>query len=184
MKKVFSLSCLFVLLSACALHSLDSVKEELASMVEADQRARHKLTNNTYEIDVLHTERLKKILAVHEWMTISTFGEKADSDAWLLAQHADHDPAFQESCLRILERLVPLGETSKRHYAYLYDRVALKSEGGKQKYGTQARIQGDQFELCPVEGSLRDVNERRREMGLETVEEYLKELKQFYKSDA
>jgi hypothetical protein len=180
MKKVFSLLCLFIGLSACTLHSVDNVKQELAFMVEVDQRARKKLTNNTYEIDVLHTERLKEILSIHEWIRISTFGEKADSDAWLLVQHADHDPAFQESCLHVLEKLVPLGETSKRNYAYLYDRVALKSEGGKQKYGTQARIQGDQFELCPVEGSLRDVNERRREMGLETIEEYLKGLKQFY----
>lgn len=180
MKKVFSLLSLFTVLSACTLHSVDSVKQELASMVEVDQRARNKLTNNTHAIDVLHTERLKKILAVHGWMTISTFGEKADSDAWLLVQHADHDPAFQESCLRTLERLVPLGETSKRNYAYLYDRVTLKFGGGKQKYGTQARIQGDQVELCPFQGSLRDVNERRREMGLETVEEYLNGLKQFY----
>lgn len=181
MKRVFGLFCLFIVLSACTSHSPDSVKEELASMVEVDQRARNKLTNDTHELDVLHTERLKEILAVHEWMTISRFGEKADSDAWLLVQHADHDPAFQENCLRILEKLVPLGETSKRNYAYLYDRVALKSEGSKQKYGTQAILQGDQFELCPFVDSLKDVNERRREMGLETVEEYLDRLKQFYK---
>src|SRR3989338_8051731 len=48
----------------------------------------------------------------------------------------DHDHSFQEHVLTKLTDLHEKGETNRRNYAYLYDRVALSSEkfGMKQKY--------------------------------------------------
>ena len=62
-------------------------------------------------------------------------GAAADA-AWLMAQHAIHDPEFQRECLGLLEAAVWQGEASPRNLAYLTDRV-LVHEGRPQRYGTQ-----------------------------------------------
>ncbi|TAD72001.1 MAG: hypothetical protein EAY70_13740, partial [Sphingomonadales bacterium] len=56
--------------------------------------------------------------------------------AWLLVQHADHDPAFQLEVLRLMEPLLAAKEVSPGNYAYLYDRITLKLTG-KQRFATQ-----------------------------------------------
>lgn len=173
-----------------SLDNIEVVKYHLATMASVDQEVRNlfiDLDNLTTrkiltEVDCFHTEHLKAILAIHGWIIISKFGKEADRQAWLLVQHTDHDPDFQKRCVLLLQQLLPCEETDKKNYAYLYDRVALKSQdfGLKQRYGTQAKIMGDQIELCPFEGSLEDLNHRRREMGLEPVEEYMATLKEIY----
>jgi hypothetical protein len=55
--------------------------------------------------------------------------------AWLLIQHADHDPAFQRACLELLGHAVHAGEADATYHAYLTDRVLLAE--GKQLYRTQ-----------------------------------------------
>jgi hypothetical protein len=50
---------------------------------------------------------------------------KRGQAAWLLVQHADHDPAFQRVCLELLGGAVRAGEADVRHHAYLTDRVLL-----------------------------------------------------------
>ncbi len=171
-----------------SLEDIDIVKQHLAAMVDVDKDARKLFIddiNNTKirklmkDVDHFHTDHLKAILAVHEWISISKFGKEADHQAWLLVQHADHDPEFQANCLSTLEKLWPLKETNSNNYAYLYDRVASKRDL-RQRYGTQALIKGDQLELLPFEGNLKDLNERRYEMGLDPIEEYLKTLKTVY----
>jgi hypothetical protein len=72
------------------------------------------------------------------WFDIPTFGEAADTSAWLIAQHNDRDPAFQQRVLAILEPLAASGGTSPSNYAYLHDRVAVNT-GRPQRYGTQGR---------------------------------------------
>lgn len=171
------------------LDDIDILKQHLVVMVDIDQDARKlfiddinniKIRQLMEKIDHFHTNHLKAILTVHEWISISKFGKEADHQAWLLVQHADHDPEFQANCLSTLEKLWPFKETDSKNYAYLYDRVAPKL-GLKQRYGTQAIIEGEQIELLPFEGSLVDLNERRHEMGLDPIEEYLETLKMTYK---
>lgn len=72
------------------------------------------------------------------WFDIATYGESADTAAWLIAQHNDRNPAFQQRVLAILEPLAASGGTNPANYAYLYDRVAVNT-GRPQRYGTQGR---------------------------------------------
>ncbi|MEM1201828.1 MAG: DUF6624 domain-containing protein [Acidobacteriota bacterium] len=136
----------------------DWVKRKLAHMVEVDQYMRtysrlpheHGYDDAQQEafrevfmtrwslIDAQHTETLKMLLSIHGWFTIGKFGEQADKDGWLLVQHADLDPDFQRRVLGMLEKLLPSGETRKRSYAYLYDRVAV-ADNRPQRFGTQGR---------------------------------------------
>jgi len=128
------------------------------------------------EVDQFNTGQIKKILNRHTWVYISKFGVSADTDRWLLVQHADHDLDFQENCLRKLESLVESGETRAQNYAYLYDRVAV-AESRPQRYGTQAKVVGERLELYPFEGETEDLEVRRREMGLSPLKIYLEQMR-------
>jgi len=89
-------------------------------------------------VDEANTRWLKGQVDQNGWFTVSKYGRDADMAALLLVQHADRDVAFQTDMLKILEPLVPAGETAKTNYAYLHDRVAVNS-GRPQRYGTQGR---------------------------------------------
>jgi hypothetical protein len=67
---------------------------------------------------------LKGDLRAHGWYVISTYGADADRAAWSIVQHANHDIAFQEEVLAMLEPLWRAGETKGQNYAYLYDQIA------------------------------------------------------------
>ena len=179
--------------SAGDLHNKECVKSMLSSMYQVDQELRKAFIQDRgnvealklmQEMDQFHTDIIKSILAIHEWMTISEFGIDADNQAWLLVQHADHDREFQEQVLTTLTDLYGKGETNPRNYAYLYDRVALASEkfGMKQKYGTQLSISEDgEFSLGLYDGTIQDLNACRQQVGLGLIEDYIEQIKIMYK---
>jgi hypothetical protein len=121
---------------------------------------------------------LKQVIADAGWPGISLAGEDGASAAWLLAQHADHDPAFQRRCLDLLAEAAARGEASWIHVAYLTDRVLL-AEGKPQEYGTQATGRDGQY----VARDLRDpvgVDERRAQVGLGPLAGYLAQMMERY----
>ncbi|HEY6816362.1 MAG TPA: DUF6624 domain-containing protein [Croceibacterium sp.] len=121
--------------------------------------------------DRANTEWLKGVVAEHGWPRISQVGEHASNQAWLLVQHADHDPVFQLDALRLMEPMIAEGEVSKQNYAYLYDRIMLKL-AGKQRYATQVRCQDDVRSPLPLEDEA-TVDQSRAAMGLPPVKEYI-----------
>lgn len=170
------------------------VKKILAEMDTIDQKVREEVIEEfgpdlishpevlqlMSSMDDFHTVKMKEILQQYGWITISQFGEIADDQAWLLVQHSG-DLFFQEGCLFVLGNLVDQGETSKKNYAYLYDRVAIQSPVlGKQRYGTQFNLINNKFMLFPYEGTMEELNQRRAEMGLNNEDEYLKDAKKAY----
>jgi hypothetical protein len=72
------------------------------------------------------------------WPPKSEVGEGASHFAWLLVQHADRDPDFQERVLVLMEPMVATGEADGQDFAYLFDRVAVAAHR-PQKFGTQGR---------------------------------------------
>jgi hypothetical protein len=178
------------------------VAAKLAHMVEVDQYMR-KYVSITFtrsysederkefwkqfgprfaRVDSKHTSDLKELLKIYPWFTISEFGAQTDQNAWLLVQHADLDPAFQKSVLKILTELYPKGETSPSNYAYLFDRVAASwhspSQRTLQRYGTQGKCVGPQkWEPLPIEDSQR-LDERRQSVGLGPESDYIKQVQQ------
>ena len=122
-------------------------------------------------LDGIATDWLKQVVEQQGWPTISEVGDAGASNAWLIAQHADHDPLFQLQVLRLMEPLVGKGEASGRNFAYLYDRVMLKL-AGRQRYGTQMQCPSGTFEPQPLEQP-DIVDEIRNEVGLEPIAEYI-----------
>jgi hypothetical protein len=168
----------------------EELRKELADRVKEDQDARKALIaagkmsdpdsmKKMEEIDKRNTAWLKGVIDKHGWPGKSLVGEAGAHDAWLLVQHADHDRPFQKRCLDLLKDAVRKGEASGKDLAYLTDRV-LVGEGKKQLYGTQFTTKDGEMVPSPIEDEA-NVDKRRKEVGLETLAEYTKTLREFYK---
>ncbi|OGN07089.1 MAG: hypothetical protein A2669_02280 [Candidatus Yanofskybacteria bacterium RIFCSPHIGHO2_01_FULL_48_25b] len=146
-------------------------------MYDADQNSiKRALANNgVYEDDnkalvASNTNRMREIVEKIRWPTISKVGESVSNMAWLLVQHADHDVEFQKMALELMKAVAP-GDVSKRNIAYLEDRVRVNADQ-PQLYGTQFSGETrETYEPKPIEDPER-VDERRKEMGMETLGEY------------
>jgi hypothetical protein len=97
-------------------------------------------------------------------------GEDGAAAAWLLAQHADHDPVRQRAFLDALRGAVNQGEAFPAHLAYLEDRVRVNA-GQPQLYGTQFTVTGGELGPHPIQDPKR-LEERRAEAGLEPFADY------------
>jgi hypothetical protein len=127
-----------------------------------------------HRVDAANTARLKEIVAERGWPGKSLVGREGALAAFLIAQHADADPAFQERCLELM-RAMPPGEVSPGDIAYLTDRVRVNT-GRKQLYGTQFWFEGGVFAPRPIEDP-DGLAERRAEAGLIPMEQYLEHMR-------
>ncbi len=154
----------------------NDMAQTLAAMRDKDQAVREKTMSEEVikemrSIDVANTQQLAHLLKVCGWPAKRGSDFRASDDIWLLAQHADHDPAFQRYVLALLEQAVHRGEARGKNLAYLTDRLAI-AEGKPQLYGTQLMIDGCKIELHPID-SREAVNKRRKKIkGMQTLEEY------------
>jgi uncharacterized protein DUF6624 len=138
-----------------------------------------KLTAKVRAIDEANTKWLTGVVEKHGWPTNSLVGKDGANAAWLLVQHADHDPKFQRRCLDLMAKL-PRDEMSQSNLAYLTDRVLL-AEGKKQLYGTQFTLIDGSWKPRPLENEA-DVDKRRAEAGLPPLAEYRKLIEREYGS--
>lgn len=148
------------------------LRAELLRRMERDQAARKAHDHAAAgRADADNLPWLKKVISEIGWPGRSVVGEDAANAAWLLAQHADSDPAFQRQCLDLLSVAASQGEATKAQVAYLTDRVLL-AEGKPQEFGTQVTGRSRQW----VPRSLRDpgsVDQRRAAMSLGPLAGYL-----------
>ncbi len=138
MKKIFLLSiAFFLVIQSSKPFTENEVKVMLKQMAEADQELRKRILDDVHETkrsldEVLHeyglpkldtdnTNKLKEIVTLHGWPTLSKFGQEACMNAWLLVQHSQ-DLNFQKECLALMKHL-PSNEIEKRWIVYLYDRI-------------------------------------------------------------
>jgi len=167
------------------------IKGEILQMYEADQAMRERAINNDgviesdedINLDRINTQKMKEIIERSGWPSISRFGKDTAKRAWLLVQHADHDIDFQECCLGLMKSL-SVEEVDVTDIAYLEDRIRV-NRGRPQLYGTQfyEKNKGDPSSYGPRQiEDLDRVDERRKSVGLESLEEYKQRLlKKYYK---
>lgn len=124
------------------------------------------------EMKKLHNrnaEILNEIIDTIGYPTIDKVGKEANEAAWLVIQHSIEKPDFMKKCVKLLENTVG-NKASTRNLAYLTDRIAVY-EGKTQLYGTQFDW-NENGELSPyLFDDLVKVNQRRKSIGLNTLEE-------------
>ena len=183
---------IFLLAAACAAPGpapdWEAIRAELARRVVADQELRLNTPTNEPEImdwflrleavDADNRAWLIGVVDAHGWPAISRVGAQGAHDAWLLAQHADGDPDFQERCLKLLRKAAASGEADGKDLAYLEDRVAV-ARGREQIYGTQVHVVDGVMVPRPIADPER-VDERRAAVGLGTLEQYAEQIREVY----
>ncbi|MES2619909.1 MAG: DUF6624 domain-containing protein, partial [Bacteroidota bacterium] len=160
--------------------------KELAEMANSDQLLRNNdglkvkvgcdsvFIPGFWVLDSIHNKPLKKIFNAHGFPDYDLVGKSGSFHFWLLVQHQDDDTTFQKQVLIALEEKVKQSKASKSNYAYLYDRVMMNTNR-EQLYGTQMREDKNTGKMHPARlKEPKQVDERRKEVGLEPLEDYLK----------
>lgn len=169
-----------------------ALRKELLERVERDQAIRNemirsgvthpdaKIEARMMEIDSANTARMKEIVKQYGWPGPELVGVDGTEAAFLLVQHAEHE--FQKQMLPLVEKAYREKKLQGQDYALLLDRV-LVAEGKPQIYGTQAKRFDQWKDKEPVFDPIEDeanVDKRRAEVGLFSMAEYRRLLKQIY----
>jgi hypothetical protein len=159
--------------------------DSLAKMVTVDQIAASVPTGKYKEMTKEVWQQFKdSVFGTHKTILEGMFnrygfpgydlaGAAGSHHFWLMVQHCDKSPDFQERVLAAMKIQVEKGNAEPKDYAYLIDRVMLNT-GRKQVYATQVTYRMDSSQAIPR--PLQDsatVNERRAKVGLEPIEGYL-----------
>lgn len=134
---------------------------------------REHLANFMRKTDSLNYFIINRIFKKHGFPNYDLVGENGSNNFWLLIQHQDNHPEFQQEVLARMKVEADKGKASLINYAYLTDRVNVNT-GQLQVYGTQMKLNASQtsFEPQPVIEPEK-LNERRKSIGLESIESYI-----------
>ena len=189
----FLLLLTFIIFSSCKTKKLytEEMKVELKRMYNEDQDIQNTLISyidqkkSKDKIDSIYTKE-KKIFDVNYKTVLSYFNDYGfpgikESDKfssyafWLIVQHCDHDVKFQNRVLSQIKKHVKKNNVNLQNYAFLYDRVK-KNQGKEQLYGTQMVRDLSNHYIPYKLKDAKNVNKRRKEVGLKTIEEYLSQF--------
>lgn len=190
---ILSISLFFSCTSQKATYTQED-KEKIKSMYKEDQKIQQELLENisdSRKADSLSNEEsnifkknkivLDEMLKEKEFPGIKEVGKDNSQRFWLLVQHCDFDVKFQSNYLKMMKKELRKGNVDSTNYAYLVDRV-LKNKGKKQLYGTQMNwdSSGNYFPY-PIKDSTH-VDNRRKEVGLEPLKEYIQSMYELRKN--
>ncbi|MCU0390905.1 MAG: hypothetical protein MUE81_07290 [Thermoflexibacter sp.] len=167
----------------------DSLKRELEIIYLADQAPRRvvnqivqkygfdspqldSLNRLIRQTDSLNQVKVMSIIDRYGWLGKSQVGDLGNQTLFLVIQHAAL--TIQERYLPLLKNSVNIDESNAYDLVLMEDRI-LVSQGKKQLYGSQVRRnpQTNLYEVLPIEDE-KNVDKRRKKIGLESLAEYLK----------
>ncbi len=147
--------------------------QQLTSILKVDQGPRDFRKDSSIVAEVTN------IIDKNGWLGVDIVGHLGNMTLFLVIQHADIN--VQEKYLPIMRQAVLDGKAEARALAFLEDRHLLR-HGKKQFYGSQ--VDYDKKTGKPILAPIEDepnVNNRRISIGLEPLEEYLKQWGIIYK---
>jgi hypothetical protein len=157
-----------------------SVRLELERIFDRDQKTRATGDSVAFIglIDSTNQVRVKAIIQKYGWPGISFVGRKANQAVFLVIQHSSL--VMMMEFIEPFRKSVAAGESRAADLALMEDRIRMRM-GKPQIYGSQVRtnkISGlDEF--YPIEDEIH-VNERRKKIGLEPLEEYARRFGMTY----
>ncbi|KQT29564.1 hypothetical protein ASG22_19770 [Chryseobacterium sp. Leaf405] len=163
-----------------------SIAENIIDLKNADLALRDKLIQSgklsegyNEEMKELHNRNAKilnDIIDTIGYPTIDKVGKEANEATWLVIQHSIGQPEFMKKSAKLLESAVIENKADQKSLAYLTDRISVL-EGKPQLYGTQFDWD-ENGNLSPnYFDDLSKVNERRKSIGLNTLEEQTEVIK-------
>lgn len=172
--------------------AIKELSNKIIELRNADLELRDKLIQSDElfdgyhpEMEALHiknAEVLEEIIQNIGFPTTEQVGEEASKAAWLVIQHAISKPNFMRRCASLLEKEVHHQKANPIDFAYLKDRIAVL-EGNPQLYGTQfdwdenGELNPNQMDLVSL------VDKRRAEIGLNSIAEQTKGIRQRAQSE-
>ncbi len=169
-----------------------NIVKNIIDLKNADLALREKLIqkkqlSNGYnqEMKELHNRNAKilnEIINEIGYPTIDKVGKEANEATWLIIQHSIEQPEFMKKCAELMEDAVIENKEDYKNLAYLKDRIAVFEEK-TQLYGTQfdwdknGNLSPNPFD------DLNKVNERRKSIGLNSIEEQTEILRLKAKSE-
>jgi hypothetical protein len=173
---------------AHAIFTEPALRANLFSMAQNDMNARNafiatgmkdkKAMQAVEDVDAVNLKQLKAIVDRQGFPTVVQVGTRGVHATFLLIQHADSDPAFQEKALAVLQARTGKEAVDGWNLAMLTDRV-LGKQGKLQRYGTQFQKVDGKWAPDPIEDPSH-VEERRAKIGLPPMNDYVCMLKTTY----
>lgn len=160
----------FVYVGSVDIIEVDCSKKRqiLSEVLESDQRIRKSNEPIKYaKEDHRNQELVISIIEKCGMPTLKEVNQRQMDAIWLGLQHSTEEK-IRKKYFPQIEKAVKNGDLSKGQYALMKDRI-LMDEGKPQIYGSQIK----NGKLYKVENPA-TVNKRRKEMGLEPIEDYLK----------
>lgn len=159
----------FVYVGSVDIIEVDCSKKRqiLSEVLESDQRIRKSNEFIKYaKEDHRNQELVISIIEKCGMPTLKEVDQRQMDAIWLGLQHSTKE--IRKKYFSYIEKAVKNGDLSKQQYALMKDRM-LMDEGKPQIYGSQI----ENGKLYKLENP-KTVNERRKEMGMESIEDYLK----------
>lgn len=169
-----------------------SIAKKIIDLKNADLVLRDKLVKSgqlsegyNEEMKELHNRNAKTLNDIIDtigYPTIDKVGKEANEATWLVIQHSIGQPVFMKKCAKLLESAVSENKADPKYLAYLTDRIAV-FEDKPQLYGTQ--FDWDEYgNLSPnLFDHVTKVNERRKAIGLNTLEEQTEIIRKQVKNE-
>lgn len=165
------------------------LRSELLAMRKADQDARNSCSGDADEqlkcyvkisetVDKPNTKRLNEIFDAFGFPSVRRVGVDGVEAYYLLLQHSN-DIALKQKCLPAIKRLFERKVISAIDYSNFTDRL-LVNLGRPQVYGANFDMRDGKLVMSPTVDP-KNLDKRRKAIGLPPIAEYVKILKEAYK---
>lgn len=193
MPHVVRVFTVLLIASACSASRIDQeLRIELLEMARADQDLRGRamalmqglpetqaefmlFIEEQNELNTTHFSRLEEIVASRGWPGHSLVGVEGTDAALIILSHANLDQ--QKALLPMLREAVAAGEMTASQLARREDSI-LVNDGERQIYGTYFVSDSDGNPVLAPVRDPGDLEERRRSVGLPSMEEQFQQLEQ------
>ncbi|HEY8559190.1 MAG TPA: DUF6624 domain-containing protein [Pyrinomonadaceae bacterium] len=189
MKYLLIIVPLLVLTTSTVAQTDPALRDELLKMREADQRARAAcqgtsdeqlkcLAETLEKVDKPNTARINEIYGRSGFPTAETVGKDGVEAFLLILQHSP-DEQLRRKNLKNVGKAFRRREITPMEYAGYVDRVRVR-RNKPQLYGSNFDMKEGRLVMSAVKDR-RNLNRRRRKLGLPTIEEYAAKLREVYK---
>jgi hypothetical protein len=176
--------------SVAAQVSNPALRDELLAMEKIDQDERRKcnagdadfqmkcLADIAKTIDTPNTERLEKVFDEHGFPSVEMVGRDGQNAFMVVLQHTIGD-RLRLKAVKPITRAFKRKELTSQEYANFIDRLRLH-QGKGQLYGSGFEFKDGKMVLSKTD-DLKNLEKRRRKIGLPPMSEAVKMMKDIYK---